>query len=124
MKNRFPRLGAALAAIVAISCAFVVSASEPARKLVKVESKQVCMINEQFMEKDQIEVKVDGKMYYGCCAMCVERLNKSEKSRYSVDPLSGKKVDKALAVIAADEDFNVYYFENEKNLEAWNKKAK
>ncbi len=124
MNNRSPRIAAALAAIVAMSLTFVVSASEPAKKLVKVESKQVCMINEQFMEKDQILVEIDGKMYYGCCAMCVEKLNKAEKSRFSVDPLSGKKVDKALAVIGADEDFNVYYFENEKNLEEWNKKQR
>jgi YHS domain-containing protein len=81
------------------------------------------MINEQYMEKDQIAVEIEDRTYYGCCAMCVERLNKDEKSRYAIDPHSGKKVDKALAVIAADEDFNVFYFENEKNLDAYNSKA-
>ena len=98
-------------------------AADEFRKLTKVESKQVCMINEQYMKKDQIAVDVEGKTYYGCCAMCVERLSKSEKSRYAVDPISGKKVDKAAAIIAADEDANVFYFENEKNLEAYNAKA-
>lgn len=113
----------ALIAIMTFAISMTAFAAEEFRKLTKVESKQVCMINEQYMKKDQIAVDVEGKTYYGCCAMCVERLSKSEKSRYAVDPISGKKVDKAVAVIAADEDANVFYFENEKNLEKYNAKA-
>ena len=117
MKSRSSKSRFALILLVTLS--LIVSAEEPSRKLVRVESKQVCMINEQYMKKDQIPVEVEGRTYYGCCAMCVEKLNKSESSRFAVDPHSGKKVDKALAVIAADDDSNVYYFENEKNLDAW-----
>lgn len=123
MLGRSKKSPVVLALLATLLLTLGVSAAEPSKKLTKVASKQVCMINEQYMEKDQIPVEVDGRMYYGCCAMCVEKLNQNEKSRYAIDPLSGKKVDKALAVIAADEDFNVYYFENDKNLEAFNKKT-
>lgn len=92
--------------------------------LKKVESKFVCMINNQEMDREQIPVEVDGKTYYGCCAMCKERLAKDADSRKAVDPVSGKEVDKAKAVIGADARGDVFYFENEKNLEAYNAKLK
>ncbi|MGH9361475.1 MAG: hypothetical protein ACRD2T_06115 [Thermoanaerobaculia bacterium] len=82
----------------------------------RVETKKVCMVNDQVFERDQIPVVVEGKTYYGCCAMCKERLAKDVELRASIDPVSGKKVDKASAVIAASEDGSVIYFESEKNL--------
>ncbi|MEO8502879.1 MAG: hypothetical protein ABI609_03190 [Acidobacteriota bacterium] len=91
-------------------------AEKPAAAVVKVEPKKVCMINNQFMDKDQIPVEVEGKTYYGCCAMCKERLAKDAEARKAVDPLSGKSVDKAKAVIGAHSDGTVLYFENEENL--------
>ncbi len=49
--------------------------------------------------------------------MCKERLAKDADSRKAVDPCSNKEVDKAKAVIGADAEGNVQYFENEENLE-------
>ena len=95
----------------------------PAPPLKKVEAKKVCMINEHFMNHDQIPVEVDGKTYYGCCAMCKERLANDAEKRAAVDPVSGKTVDKAKAVIGAASDGTVAYFESEKNLEKYNKRA-
>lgn len=69
--------------------------------LKKVPTKKVCMINNQVFEKDQIPVAVQGKTYYGCCEMCKERLAKDAEARTATDPVTGKKVDKATAVIAA-----------------------
>ena len=92
--------------------------------LKKVETKKVCMINNQVFDKDQIPVEVDGKTYFGCCAMCKERLAKDADSRKAVDPVSMKEVDKATAVIGADAEGMVQYFENEKNLEEYNKGKK
>ena len=92
------------------------------KPLQRVEAKKVCMINEQVFEKDQIPVEVDGKTYYGCCEMCKAKLASYDETRVAVDPVSGKKVDKADAVIAADEDGSVFYFENEKNLATFNVK--
>jgi YHS domain-containing protein len=72
------------------------------------------------MNKEQIPVVVDGKTYYGCCEMCKKALASDASKRAAVDPVSGKKVDKAAAVIGADADGNVKYFESEKNLQKYN----
>jgi len=87
---------------------------------VLVEPKNVCMINNRSMANEQIPVEIDGKTYYGCCAMCKERLEKDETSRYAIDPVSGKKVDKSKAVIGALPGAAVLYFENETNLKKYN----
>ena len=89
-------------------------------KAVPVQAKNVCMINDRSMANEQIPVEVDGKTYYGCCPMCKERLAKDEASRYAIDPVSGKKVDKAKAVIGALPGAAVLYFENEANLQRYN----
>lgn len=85
--------------------------------LSEVESKYVCMINDQIYKKEQIPVEVEGKTYYGCCKMCEAKLKSDPDSRESIDPVSNKKVDKAQSVIGATRDGNVYYFENESNLQ-------
>lgn len=90
--------------------------------LKKVDNHLVCMVNNQFMGKDQIPVAVEGRTYYGCCEMCKERLAQDAASRTAVDPVSGKTVDKAQAVIAALPDGNVLYFESEKTMEQYGKK--
>jgi YHS domain-containing protein len=97
---------------------------KPAGKLTKVEPKTVCMINEHAMGKDQIPVEVDGKTYYGCCDMCKKALATDASKRNAVDPVSGKLVDKATAVIAAQEDGRVFYFESDETLEKYNKSVK
>jgi YHS domain-containing protein len=76
----------------------------------------VCMVNDMDMGKAQIPVVVEGQTYYGCCAMCKERLTKDAAVRTAIDPVSGKKVDKAKAVIGKRPDGSVVYFESEKNL--------
>ncbi len=92
------------------------AADMPTGPLTKVEPKTVCMVNEMAMGKDQIPVEVDGKTYYGCCEMCKNTLAKDASKRTAVDPISGKEVDKAKAVIGAQEDGHVFYFESEENL--------
>jgi YHS domain-containing protein len=77
----------------------------------------VCMINNQLFDKDQIPVQVQGRTYYGCCEMCKERLAQDAAARTAVDPVTGKNVDKATAVIAAKPDGNVLYFESDGTLQ-------
>jgi YHS domain-containing protein len=97
-----------------------VTPTAEAERLRKVEDvKQVCMVNNQFMGKDQIPVEVEGRTYYGCCEMCKERLAKDEAARYSTDPVSGARVDKAKAVIGVQPDGSVLYFENEASLQEY-----
>ena len=107
-------------ALVLILSAVSVFAEDANDKVVKVEPIKVCMINDRSMANDQIPVAIEGKTYYGCCAMCKERLEKDKESRYAVDPVSGKKVDKAKAVIGALPGAVVLYFENETNLNKYN----
>lgn len=85
----------------------------------KVRSDFVCMVNDRYMGAEQIPVTLSGKIYYGCCPMCKAKLEKSAALRKAVDPVSGKQVDKASAVIGAKPDKTVYYFENVENLEAF-----
>src|SRR5262245_1055880 len=103
------RLGAALVLVLAV----LVAGSAFAAPLKRVETKKVCMINNQVFEKDQIPVQVEGRTYYGCCEMCKERLAKDKAAREATDPVSGKTVDKAKAVIGALPDGSVFYFESE-----------
>lgn len=91
-----------------------------ADKVVAVESKHVCMINNRSMANEQIPVDVEGKTYYGCCPMCKERLAQDASTRFAIDPVSGKKVDKAKAVIGALPGAAVLYFENDANLKKYN----
>ncbi|WP_218110027.1 TRASH domain-containing protein [Oligoflexus tunisiensis] len=83
----------------------------------KVDNKKVCMVTDMVFPRDQIPVQVGKKTYYGCCENCKATLGKDEKVRYAVDPVSGKQVDKATAVIGAGPDGSVAYFENDANLE-------
>ena len=99
-------------------------AEKQAETLKKAETKKVCMVNDQLFEKDQIPVEVQGKTYYGCCMMCKERLAKDAELRAAVDPFSGVKVDKATAVIAAQEDGRVFYFESDETLGKYNASVK
>jgi len=87
--------------------------------LIQVEAKYVCMVNNQRFDKEQIAITVKDKTYYGCCEMCRDKLKNDAKSRVAIDPVSGKEVDKATAVIGATPDGKVFYFENVKNLKQY-----
>ena len=92
--------------------------------LVQVEAKYVCMINNQHFSKEQIPVKVGSQTYYGCCEMCKEKLRGDARSRTATDPVSGKKIDKAKAVIGASPSGEVHYFENTENLKQFREGAR
>ena len=94
----------------------VLSVTAQADSLKPVKAEYVCMINNMAFDKPQIAIKVDGKTYYGCCPMCKERLEKDAGARKAIDPVSGREVDKADAVIGAAADGKVYYFETEANM--------
>jgi YHS domain-containing protein len=70
----------------------------------------------QFMGKPQIPVEVEGRTYYGCCAMCKDKLNQQPASRMAQDPVTGESVDKSKAVIVQDAQGKVKYFASEATL--------
>jgi YHS domain-containing protein len=91
----------------------------PARRdlTLVTDAKQVCMVNNQFMGREQIPVQVEGKTYFGCCEMCKGRLERDPSSRSAKDPVSGNLVDKATAVIGRRVNGDVLYFENRETFD-------
>ena len=89
------------------------------KRLTQIEAKYVCMINDDSYLSEQILVQVDGKDYYGCCMGCKAKLENDPNSRFAIDPVSGNRVDKAIAVIGAAPNRDVYYFESLENLESF-----
>jgi YHS domain-containing protein len=114
------KTAALLLALLFTFAAFGEAVIKPVGKLTKVETKTVCMINEQAMGKDQIPVEIEGRTYYGCCEMCKKALSTDAAKRVAFDPVTGKQVDKATAVIAAQEDGRVFYFESDETLAKYN----
>ena len=90
-----------------------------AKNIVQVENRKVCMVTNMLFPRDQIPVQVGSKTYYGCCENCKKTLSEDLSSRTALDPVSGKRVDKAQAVIGALADGSVVYFESKKNLEKY-----
>ncbi len=81
-----------------------------------IPSELVCMVNNAYMGSPQIQVPVDGKTYYGCCEMCVGKLNNDENARMGKDPFSGKMIDKSQAyIVLSSKDGAVDYFESEES---------
>jgi YHS domain-containing protein len=100
-------------------------AQEPTKPggLQRVDPKYTCFITKHRFDKPQLPVVLDGKTYYGCCDMCKAKLTNNRSSRFDIDPVSGRKVDKATAVIGADSTGKIYFFENEKDLEDFRQPA-
>ncbi len=83
------------------------------------ESQYVCMMNNKVFDKPQIAIEIEGKTYYGCCPMCADKLKNDVSLRTATDPVSGKSVDKASAVIGADTHGMTYYFESQENFHTY-----
>jgi YHS domain-containing protein len=92
---------------------------------VRIANELVCMVNDAFMGRKQFPVAVGDKIYYGCCEMCVGKLQNSDQYRYGIDPLTNEKVDKveAYIVLASEETGAVYYFANEENYKKFKSKS-
>jgi YHS domain-containing protein len=77
-----------------------------------VEPGDVCMVNDRVTGMPQIPVEVEGKTYYGCCENCVTRLQSDRSVRFSIDPVTGREVDKATAFIVSAPGGAALYFES------------
>ncbi|WP_347357694.1 hypothetical protein [Bdellovibrio sp.] len=86
-----------------------------------VPNQKVCMVTNMVFPRDQIPVAHAGKTYYGCCENCKKTLAEDASARKAVDPVTGKAVDKATAVIAARADGSVIYFANKASFERYSK---
>lgn len=92
----------------------------------QLEPNLVCMVNNTYVGKEQIEIVVNEKAYYGCCEMCEQTLNSDSTSRYAKDPLTKEVVNKADAfiVLRSKENDLVYYFKSKDNFELYLEKIK
>lgn len=111
-----PVIRSALGLFVAFLVLVVAQVDAGDPEVVPVESRYVCMVNDTLFQKEQIPVEVEGKTYFGCCEMCKARLSQDAGTRTATDPVTGEAVDKATAVIAAQADGDVLYFESEETL--------
>lgn len=84
---------------------------------------KVCMVNDKVLAQAQLPVVVSGKTYYGCCAGCVDRLNKDRKARVAVDPVSGRDIDKSEAVIIQGARGQALYFESTETARRYQARA-
>jgi YHS domain-containing protein len=97
------------------SAAPVVTTAKPA--VVRVtDASLTCMVNDMYMGTPQIPIAVQGKTYFGCCDMCKKRLAEEASVRSARDPISGRTVDKAVAVIGKTRTGKLVYFENPENF--------
>ena len=99
---------AVLAATLCLAVAFGASGNVEKREY-------VCMMQDMVLTKPGIAIQYQGKTYYGCCAMCKEKI-KQEPQKYTraIDPVSRTEVDKAAAFIYGIEG-NAYYFSSKEN---------
>ena len=79
-----------------------------------VERSEVCVVADRAPGEPTFAVELDGKTYHVCCAKCEARLKEDPSFRFSIDPVTGRAVDKADAFIAVIEDGRAFYFESEK----------
>ena len=83
----------------------------------QIQTEMVCMVNDAYMGKEQIPVPVEDQIYYGCCEMCVGKLQNLRETRFAIDPFDGSEVDKAKAFIVLKSKGSdaVWYFDSENN---------
>lgn len=108
------RLVAALCAALVVSA--TLSDSALGGEAARVPAERVCMVQDRVFPTTQIPIDLQGRTYYGCCAMCAGQLRRDASLREAKDPISGRTVDKASAVIAHTADGSVLYFESEETF--------
>lgn len=105
--------GFAVLVVIALVAMPLLAASDGVKQ---VNPKNICLMNKTRFNHGLRSVNVDGKNYYGCCPDCLAKLKADPQARMDVDPVSGKQVDKAAAVIGVDKNGKIYFFENLENL--------
>ena len=66
------------------------------------EKNKVCMVNNFYnpmADFTEFKVNVEKKSYYGCCAMCKDKLKMSSNHRMATDPLTNEKLVKLTLIL-------------------------
>lgn len=78
-----------------------------------IAHQKVCMASDIYLGGKQIEVPSGKKKYFACSEHCVHQLG-IDSVHYAIDPVSHRKVDKALSIITLhpDKTGKIMYFES------------
>jgi YHS domain-containing protein len=80
-----------------------------------IAHRKVCMVDDIYQgDYPTLPAKFDNRTYYGCDSKAVRELTTKNEFRTATDPVTGKRIDKATAVIAIHpkRDGKVLYFES------------
>lgn len=83
----------------------------------QVEAYAVCMLDDWTSDSAMFPAEVAGETYYCCFENCGLKLQEKTDLRFTNDPVSGAKIDKARAFYGVSRRGKVYYFESLENLE-------
>ena len=76
-----------------------------------------CMLDDWTSDSALFAAEVAGETYYCCFEKCGETLQQKPDLRFSIDPISGMRIDKAHAYYGVSRQGRIYYFETPENLE-------
>ncbi|MBI5642335.1 MAG: TRASH domain-containing protein [Deltaproteobacteria bacterium] len=107
---------------LAATYSFGIEAPKPAPN--EIEKSEICMVANRVPGEPTIAVPIEGKTYYVCCENCEARIKANPSIRYSIDPLTGRKINKADSFIKVNKDGSVTYFESAENARKFYSSAK
>ncbi|MEO7989290.1 MAG: hypothetical protein ABI663_07095 [Chryseolinea sp.] len=90
-----------------------------------ISHERICMASDIYLEEQLIKVPSGNKMYYACSEHCVHQLS-IDSVRFSIDPITRKKIDKAFAVVSLhpDKTGKIIYFESKASFEKYRQALK
>lgn len=118
MRKTWLSLGAAI-----VGLAFWTAACHPSKIasfMEPVPKDEICMVQKYYMGPGKMTpVVLDNKTYYVCCQGCKDTITKDPNERWAIDPVSGKKVNKADAVLGKATNGQIHFFESEADRDAF-----
>ena len=84
-----------------------------------ISHSKICMVDDIYQgDYPTLPVRLSANTYYGCDAKAIHELSSKQDVRFGIDPVTKRKVDKALAVIGLHRkrDGKVLYFESKKTF--------
>ncbi len=84
-----------------------------------ISHSKICMVDDIYQgDYPTLSVHLSANTYYGCDAKAIHELSSKQDVRFAVDPVTKRKVDKALAVVGLHfkRDGKVLYFESKETF--------
>ena len=87
-----------------------------------ISHSRICMVDDIYQgDYPTIPVVLSSNKYYGCDAKAIHELSSKQDIRFAIDPVTKRKVDKALAVVGlhSKRDGKVLYFESKETFDQY-----